>query len=197
MQETAARLSSICRTLTAERGIAGFTIEEVCERADVSRRTFFNYFPSKEDAILGIDPEESLQQFAANFIARGSGGWPKVVDDLVELAIEHFETAGVDHGSHAEFLAVIEKEPRLLLRFIGAARDRDRRAIAFVAAREGVSADDPRAEAAVTLLSTMLRTAGERMIDPANTDTFGTLLHDHLDAFRAVLAAPSTREAQS
>ena len=195
MRETSARLTSLCRRLTAERGLGGFTIEEACEQAGVSRRTFFNYFASKEDAVLGANPDEESELFAADFLAREPRGWGAVLDDLVDLVIQHFEAAGVDAVGHAEFVAAVEREPRLLLRFMGVSRDRDRQAIELVALREKVGTDDPHTVASVGVLSTIIRTTGETFLDPSNTREFAVILRDSLAALRTVLASPSPRKA--
>lgn len=43
--------------LVHEQGLAKVTVDAIAERAGVSPRTFFNYWPSKEAAVVGISPD--------------------------------------------------------------------------------------------------------------------------------------------
>ena len=185
---TAAHLTARCRELTAERGLNGFTIEEVCSEVGVSRRTFFNYFPSKEDAVLGVNPDDELERFARDFMDRGTRGWNAVLDDFLELVVANFESAGVDAAGHAQLIAAIDREPKLLVRAMGLNRERERQAAELVAAREGVPVTDARAQASVNLISTLLKITAEQFLAPDNLRQFSDLLNDHLTAMRTVLA---------
>lgn len=62
--------------LVAERGLANVTVEDIAEAADVSPRTFFNYFPSKEAALFGGDPERAAELRAR--IATEAPGQPAI-----------------------------------------------------------------------------------------------------------------------
>jgi AcrR family transcriptional regulator len=195
MVETASRLTSISRRLTAQHGLGGFTIEELCDEVGVSRRTFFNYFRTKEDAVIGADPEAESEEFSAQFLARGSRGWPVVVDDLLELAIQHFGALEGTAHEHAEFFAALDREPRLFKRFVGMNIERERQVVALVAQRESVPNDDPRAQAVVYILFGLLRSVGDRLHGLAGPPDFAPLLIESLAAARTVMAAPTPRKA--
>jgi AcrR family transcriptional regulator len=63
-QATRQSLHDAAFALVEEQGLAAVTIEAIADRADVATRTFFNYFSSKEEAVLDRDPNrpEALRQ---------------------------------------------------------------------------------------------------------------------------------------
>jgi AcrR family transcriptional regulator len=64
---TMKQLHAAAKALALNDGLAAATVEAITEQAGVSKRTFFNYYASKEDAILGTFaptvPEAALTRF--------------------------------------------------------------------------------------------------------------------------------------
>ncbi len=50
-QEVRGRITEAALALFAEQGCDPTTVEEICEQADVARKTFYNYYPSKQALI--------------------------------------------------------------------------------------------------------------------------------------------------
>ena len=109
-RETSRALTDEARRLTTEHGFAGFTVEELCAAVGVSRRTFFNYFESKENAVFGFTAIDSRQEALENAFVAETGD---LLDDFIRLTIARVELINPLDDAPAVF-AVIEQEPRLI-----------------------------------------------------------------------------------
>ena len=63
--ETARRIRWAALELTREKTFDGWTMDELAERAEVSRRTLFNYFDSKADVVLGPEHDDLRAELTA------------------------------------------------------------------------------------------------------------------------------------
>ena len=53
--------------LVMDHGFDAVTVEDICQAAGISRRTFFNYVDSKECAVFGAAPKEIGEREIAVF----------------------------------------------------------------------------------------------------------------------------------
>nr|WP_217508572.1 TetR/AcrR family transcriptional regulator [Curtobacterium pusillum] len=83
-QQTRNAIHEAALDLVTDRGLAGVTVEEICAAAGVSPRTFFNYFPSKGNAALGL-PATTIPEGAREAFATAEGS---LVSDLCELVAQ-------------------------------------------------------------------------------------------------------------
>lgn len=111
------RITEAAQRLADERGsIDGFTMEELAEAADVSRRTLFNYFPSKVDAVLGPELDIAADAVSA-FRAGGPSG--DLIEDLQALVLTILEVETQDVDIDVEMIhrfdRIVQANPALLV----------------------------------------------------------------------------------
>lgn len=109
--ETRLALRSAATTLVAKRGLDGVTIEDITEHADVSPRTFFNYFATKEEALTAVD-EDRLARLRVAVLERPAAEPPLTVLRHVLVATAGDLTQQRDDWLRR--LEVVTADPRLL-----------------------------------------------------------------------------------
>jgi len=182
--QTERRISRCAQQLTDERGLDGFTMDELAERAEVSRRTLFNYFPSKLDAVLGPLPLISEEACSA-FLAGGPTG--DLIDDLAALADDILDAHDVDREDMERGKRVIIGEPRLVV----IAHERFEKVLGeftdLILEREGARIDRPRARLLIRLLVTLFECAMAASI-AGDDRPLDELFDENLHTARALLA---------
>jgi AcrR family transcriptional regulator len=94
----AERLLRALAAVVSERGYQEAKISEIVERAKTSRRTFYEHFDSKEDAMVAALDSGSAQMLAAALPAfRRGGEWAQAVHDTQE-AMLHFAAEEPEYG---------------------------------------------------------------------------------------------------
>ena len=112
--ETRGRIAESARSLALEQDIDHTTIEQIAARADVSPRTFFNYFESKEDAVLG-HTELDLRPETLEAHLETVAGEP-AAQAVVDLAFLVFGESFGDEDERLARKAVIVRFPQLMRR---------------------------------------------------------------------------------
>lgn len=155
--------------LAIERGPADVTVDDIAAAADVSPRTVFNYFATKEAAILGVDPERR-RQLLDRLDARPALEAP--LDALREALRD-----STDDDSGAGAIAwrtrarLARQHPQLQTAYLASFASLEDDLTESVARRAGIDPDaDPYPRLVVTVALTAMRVAVDHALDHGRTD---------------------------
>lgn len=158
--ETSRRLARCALELCVEHGYDGWTLDDLAQRAEVSRRTVFNYFDGKAAVVLGPEPDVS-DESRARFVAKGPTG--RLLTDILVLAEEVFTDHAPDPETVALHREVVSRDPQL----VALVHDRfeivTERFVDYVQQREGASYDADRPRLLIRLLLGVFDTAVDRL----------------------------------
>lgn len=109
-RQTRMQLARSALRLFEERGYAATTVDDIAAAANVSRRTFFRYFASKEDVFI-VDPEGKLE---AMHIALAHGPPDEPTLDALRRGALALAQAYWDPEITRAIVRLVEKEPSVV-----------------------------------------------------------------------------------
>ena len=155
-EETAHHISACSQLLADERGFDGFTMEDLAEAAGVSRRTLFNYFPGKADAVLGEAhdvPRELIEEF------RNGGPHHNLIQDLGVLVHSALSAKTVRRDDIARYRRILLSSTKLHAAAHNRLEAISEQLISEILEREGPDFDQQRARIAARVLMALLDAA--------------------------------------
>lgn len=132
--------------LIHEGGLGAATVESIAARAGVSARTFFNYFPTKDAAISGADPELP-QRLRDLMLARPAE--EDTVTAVRAVTLERFRRIVHDRDLWSLRRDLMRREPTLGVSLLGVSAVMDRAIADAACRRAGVDIRDDLATASL------------------------------------------------
>ncbi|CAL9536943.1 Putative mycofactocin biosynthesis transcriptional regulator MftR [Streptomyces sp. enrichment culture] len=177
-QRTRDALLRAALELFTARGYERTTVDEIAEAVDVSQRTFFRYFASKEEAAFFVS-RLAEARFVDAVRARPADETP--LEALRQSLTESWESIGeaieqlVPLELHMRFCQVIESTPALLAAHLRRAAELEEEIARVIADREGLDVDaDPRPRVVVAVFGAVIRVT-ERIWSARDEATLGAL----------------------
>lgn len=170
--------------LVLDRGLVNVTVDEIVERAGVSQRTFFNYFPTKEDAVVGLRTPELTDDMLESFRTQVGSD---LLSSAVELLAAVIRTALIPGDDPVRRKQLTTEYPELRRRFMLRIADAERLALQVIEDQpESLPNTEEAARVLVALAGAVLRFTYQSQPGSVTSDDQDTL-HRGIDTFRKVL----------
>jgi AcrR family transcriptional regulator len=183
---TAQLITLRAQQLTEEHGLDGFTMDDLAAAADVSRRTLFNYFTGKADAVLGEWPGATDEEVA---VFRAGGPAQDLVLDLRTLVLFTLDAEAAERSAVERFRRILRTNPRLLVTVHERYEVLSAEVVEHIIAREGAAFGEQRAHIAVKLLSALLGTAFDAFLEDPEDRLVAYHFDQSLRTARSLLGA--------
>ncbi|MFF2187653.1 TetR family transcriptional regulator [Streptomyces sp. NPDC058155] len=187
-------LLRVALDLFTTRGYEETTVDEIAGAVDVSQRTFFRYFASKEEAAFTIQDLVETR-FLAELRQRPSTETPFEAMHHAVLgawgSINEAIEALVPVELHLRTYRMIESTPSLLAAHLRRATELEEQVALVIAEREGLDVEsDPRPRVAVAAFSGVMRVTGRLWGQGRETglDGLRELTESYLDQLVPTLA---------
>lgn len=171
-------------TLYRRHGPDAVTVEDICAAAGVSPRTFFNYFATKDEAVLSLD-------IAAATLGQRIADRPADEPPLTALrevfAGRFAELAATDVWTERTLL--LREHPELMPRVAQANRALEEAVAEALAARTGLPADDLYVRTTAAAAIGANRAAIGRW-QPGSDPDLVTLFHQAIDVLESAFTPP-------
>jgi len=153
-------------TLCAQRSIDKVTVDEISRAAEISPRTFFNYFASKDSALVGDELELACDADIERFVTGGADADADVMTDLATLIGRSLQNTDGDREIHELRRAVMKDNSHLFTMRMATLRNFEAGLQQIVERRlladEPRLGEDPRALSQRALLLTLIAMAATR-----------------------------------
>jgi AcrR family transcriptional regulator len=125
--QTRRAIAAAALRLFAERGYEETTIADIAQAADVSPRTFFSYFPSKEDVVFA-EIDERLAEVREGVAHRPPGETP--LESMRRIVFEMIEAIAAAHGEYGAIqIQLILDRPSLQARALKRMNDTEQHVV--------------------------------------------------------------------
>lgn len=139
--ETRRIIRRVALDLALELGVENLTVEAIAHAADVSPRTFFNYFAHKEDALV-TDAAAAAVALRPDIVARPADESPLHAIRVVITENDPFSLMNADRDRALERQKLVQQHPALVARQLGQYTLLERTFAEAIAERLGVDLDD-------------------------------------------------------
>ncbi|MDQ2728390.1 MAG: TetR/AcrR family transcriptional regulator [Actinomycetota bacterium] len=175
--------------LVEERGLANVTVEAITERADVAVRTFFNYFPSKEEAVLEREPDRTTKLCQA-IAGRPAGEDPLTV--LRQVVLHDLLLRELDSSQLLRRMRMIAGEPTLVALMAAHFEEMHTSAAMEIARRLGHETPDIYANLVVAAALAACRVALAEWCASGGTDDVPAIVNAAFDSLASGLTPPAS-----